>query len=413
MLCLQCLCFAMKANKLRNNNPGVLLFTPWYPNRYDSMFGLFVQRHAEIISVDEPVVVIYIHGTDQNLKSNFEIEVSQKDNLQEIRIYFTKKSNNKGVLSGISSMIRYIRAFFKVWRFYKKNFNLPDIIHVNVLTRSGLQALYLKYIYKIPYVITEHWSRYMPGNNSFRGWIHKQLTKIVVKNARAVSAVSQKLLKSMKDAGLEHSNYKLVYNYVDTHLFKPPKENIKNEVIHFLHVSCFEDKSKNISGIINVIEQLQTMGYDFKMTMVGDGVDFDRVQNLIAEKNLNSVITCTGVLEGQALASYYQQADYQVLFSNYETFGIVVYEGFAAGLPAIATKTADFDYHIDEKKGILVDVKDQQGLFEAMKYCIEKQPEFKTDYLRNYAIQYFSKDAVLQQIKDLYDSALKQGYVNQ
>lgn len=412
MLCLQYLCFAMKSNKLRNNSSRILIFTPWYPNRYDSMFGLFVQRHAEIISVDESVVVIYIHGTDQKLERNFEIEVSGKDNLQEIRIYFSKKSN-KGGLSGISNMIRYLRAFFKVWRFYKGNFKLPDITHVNVLTRAGLQALYLKYIHKIPYVITEHWSRYIPENNSFRGWLHKHLTKIVVKNARVVSAVSQKLMKSMKDAGLEHPNYKLVYNYVDTDLFKPPKENKKNEVIHFLHVSCFEDKSKNISGIINVIEQLKIKGYDFKMTMIGDGIDFEMIQNMISDKELNSVITCTGVLEGQALADYYQQADYQVLFSNYETFGIVIYEGFAAGLPAITTKTADFDHNLDKKKGILVDVKDQQGLFEAMKYCIEEQPEFETDYLRNYAKHYFSKDAVLQQIKDMYDSALKQGYVNQ
>lgn len=389
------------------------MLTPWYPNRYDSMPGLFVQKHAEIISNDSSVGVIYIHGTEVKLNENFEIEVSDNNNLKEIRIYFQKATWRIACLSGFLNFFSYAIAFLKAWNFYKKNYGLPDITHVNILVRAGLQALFLKYIYNIPYVITEHWSRYMRKNKAFRGWIHKRLTKIVVRNAQVMSVVSQKLMEGMKAAGLEHPNYKLVYNYVDTDLFKPPKENKKYEKIHFLHVSCFEDKSKNISGILNVLAQLKNKGFDFQMTMVGDGVDFDMIKDRITEKNLNDVITCTGVLAGERLAKYYQQADYQVLFSNYETFGIVVYEGLAAGLPAITTKTADFEQHIDEKKGILVDVNDQEGLLKAMEYCVKQRPEYQTDHLRSYVLQYFSQDAVLQQIKAMYDIALKKIYVNQ
>lgn len=401
----------MKVTNGHKTTSKILIVTPWYPNMYDKMFGLFVQRHAEIVSTDVHVGVLYIHGTDQNLNEKFKLEVSG-NKILEIRVYFQKKPDEKGIFSNLLNKIRYVSAFLKAWHFYKQNYGLPDIIHVHILTRAGLQALYLKYFYRIPYVITEHWSRYMPENNSYQGWGRKLLTKWVVKNASVLSAVSQKLMESMKAAGLRHSCYKLVYNYVDTDLFKPPKEKQSNKPVHFLHVSCFEDKSKNISGLINVVEQLKNKGYDFQMTMVGNGKDFERIQQIIKEKELNSVITCTGVLEGETLADYYQKADYQVLFSNYETFGIVVYEGFAAGLPAITTRTADFEQHVDKNKGLLVNINDQDDLFKTMENCITQQPKFETDHLRNYVIQYFSKKAVLQQIKDMYNIALKKAYVD-
>ena len=40
--------------------------------------------------------------------------------------------------------------------------NLPDLVHVQVALKAGLIALYLKWKYRIPYVLTEHWSGYYP-----------------------------------------------------------------------------------------------------------------------------------------------------------------------------------------------------------------------------------------------------------
>ena len=55
----------------------ILFMSHWYPNRYDKMFGLFVQKHAEAVSIYCDVAVLYVHA-DENIK-DFEL-IKQKIN---------------------------------------------------------------------------------------------------------------------------------------------------------------------------------------------------------------------------------------------------------------------------------------------------------------------------------------------
>jgi hypothetical protein len=50
---------------------NVLFLSAWYPNRHDSMAGLFVQKHAEAVSMYADVKVLYVHA-DKDVK-HFEI----------------------------------------------------------------------------------------------------------------------------------------------------------------------------------------------------------------------------------------------------------------------------------------------------------------------------------------------------
>src|SRR5574344_186043 len=124
----------------------VVFLARWYPNRYDPMFGLFVQRHAEAVARYDKVSVVYVHA-DENAKCNYEIEQDTENGVNAIRVYF-KKSN------------RLVSAF----RFFvscKKGLRLAgrhDLIHVHVLTRMGVVAWLEKVFHKTPYLIPEHWS---------------------------------------------------------------------------------------------------------------------------------------------------------------------------------------------------------------------------------------------------------------
>ena len=37
----------------------IIFLARWYPHRYDPMFGLFVQRHAEAAALFNDITVIY------------------------------------------------------------------------------------------------------------------------------------------------------------------------------------------------------------------------------------------------------------------------------------------------------------------------------------------------------------------
>jgi hypothetical protein len=92
-----------------------------------------------------------------------------------------------------------------------KKRNKIDLIHVHVLTRLGLLALLLKRSSGIPFLITEHWSRYLSYVGTYKGIFRKYLTRKVVKNASAVTTPTVNLQNAMQAHGLKNSNY--LYHY--------------------------------------------------------------------------------------------------------------------------------------------------------------------------------------------------------
>ena len=41
----------------------IVFLARWYPHRYDPMFGLFVQRHAEAAALFNDITVVYCQQT--------------------------------------------------------------------------------------------------------------------------------------------------------------------------------------------------------------------------------------------------------------------------------------------------------------------------------------------------------------
>nr|WP_316174214.1 MULTISPECIES: glycosyltransferase family 4 protein [unclassified Bradyrhizobium] len=76
-----------------------------------------------------------------------------------------------------------------------------------------------------------------------------------------------------------------------------------------------------------------------------------------------------GVISPTALPSYYAAADVFVLPSMFqETFGLVILEAFAAGIPVIGARSGGVPELVEnERNGLLVDQGDVDGLCRAMR----------------------------------------------
>ena len=137
----------------------IIFLARWYPHRYDPMFGLFVQRHAEAAALFNDITVIYCqeqlalsiehnaHNPQLTANCNYEIVRTLENNVDTIRVYY-KKPKNK-----IQSLLRFYRANMKALKLCKP----ADMIHVHVLTRLGIIAWIQKLLHKTPFIITEHW----------------------------------------------------------------------------------------------------------------------------------------------------------------------------------------------------------------------------------------------------------------
>ena len=224
----------------------ILFLARWYPHRFDPMFGLFVQRHAEAVALTCHVSVVYVHQNQQGANV-LELTQNIEHGVNAIRVYYNKPMT-KGIVSRAVSLYRYFKAVFRGIQKARQIAGQPALIHVHVLTRLGLVALFYQIWHRIPYIITEHWSRYLPGNQGFNGLIYKYLTAWVVRNAGMVTTVTENLATAMQGHGLTNKKYVILPNVVDMQLFKPVENKRLTAVTHIVHVSCFEDQSKNIWG---------------------------------------------------------------------------------------------------------------------------------------------------------------------
>ncbi len=387
---------------VKSNPRHILFLSRWYPNRLDPMPGLFVKKHAEAAALYNDVALVHAFPMDLKNGKHFEIDRKKEDGFDSLVIYY---KSVRCIIPGVADLIKG----WRLMRYSCKGINIlhkegfkTDIIHLNILTRLGLIALWMKIRYGTPYIITEHWSRYLPITNTYHGLLRKAITKIVVRNAAITTVVTHNLRKAMQAHGLK-SNYKIIHNVVDTELFQINEK--KEDTFTFVHVSCFEDRSKNISGMLEAVAALSRQRQDFRIMMIGEGEDLDAMKSKTQVLKLDQIVRFYGLLENKKLSRTMSSGHCLLMFSNYENIPVVINESFACGIPVIATEVGGIPEHVDKQKGILVKAGDKKALSGAMSHMIDHWSDFHPKKLRDYALKKSSMQAVAKNLDQLYTEA--------
>ncbi|KAG1470540.1 hypothetical protein G6F56_002624 [Rhizopus delemar] len=148
---------------------------------------------------------------------------------------------------------------------------------------------------------------------------------------------------------------------VDNTLFSPTKRSKKlrlewignqdKRVILYVGRLSFE---KNIHLVLDAYQQMDHTACH--LVLVGHGPSLHDIQSRCLASHLP--ITFTGYLQGQELAEVYASADIFAFPSQTETFGQVVLEAMASGLPVIGLKAEGVRDLVDhEITGLLLDIK--------------------------------------------------------
>jgi glycosyltransferase involved in cell wall biosynthesis len=226
---------------------------------------------------------------------------------------------------------------------------------------------------------------------------------MVVKNASAVSTVSINLAKAMQNHGLHNRNYMILPNVVDTEAYIPVFDKTSRSKKRFVHISCFEDRSKNITGLLRTISKLSELRSNFECLMIGEGIDLEKMKRFAAQSGLTETqVKFTGLLENEELISAYQDADFMVMFSNYENMPVVISESFSCGLPVVATSVGGIPEYVTPENGRLVSAADEEALLNALIYMLDHYQEFDKKKIRQYAVEIFGKKVVADKLRELY-----------
>lgn len=385
---------------------NVLWLASWYPNKFEPVNGDFIQRHAKAVSPILPIQLFHITQLGKDIESENSIDTNTINNLTETICYFKFNKWGISIIDKIRYNLLYKRKSLECIENYIHKNGKPDIIHVHVPMKAGWIAYSLYKKYNIPYIISEQASYYdddAPDNFNSRSWFFKRTTTRVCKNAKAISNVSSTIARKMENIfGLQ--NIYTIHNIANTNSFYYSPLKTNNEFI-WLHVSTLSEQ-KNVTGIIHAFHNLKNE-HKQKSKLILVGAKIHLHKTLVNTLQLENDIIFIGEVPHNKVASFMQQANAFVLFSNHENFPCVLVEALCCGLPVIASNVGGVAEAINENNGLIVNSKDVNALTKAMAKMINNYNNYNQEEIAFNAKQLYDDSVIANQFINLYNYCLK------
>lgn len=374
----------------------ILHLPSWFPNPQKPLDGNFILRHIAAVAPHTRSIVL------RHTDAAFSDEVSS---MMDESVIFRPV-----VVASKHTKCALLRAYDKAFRAIIREYGKPDVIHLHVALPLGPVAVYLSTRYHVPLVVSEHWSVYQPENRQGLSLSQRLMLRMVYRRVVAVTTVSDNLHNAIVATvpSAARVPYRQVSNVVDTDLFAPNPSRLSDDgKLHILHVSTLENASKNIMGILRVVNALRAHRSDFVLDIIHD-LGNAEVEQYIRENNMSEFVRLLGKKTPSEVAEHIRQSAFMLQFSNYENQPCVLLESFACGKPVLATRVGGIPEIVDPSRGRLVAPKDENALLEQLQYMLDHSRDFDHNAIRDYAVQHFSVRHIGQALYNIYGMVLKQ-----
>lgn len=343
------------------------MFPAWFPSRENPLNAIFTKRHIDVISEKNKVVVVYAEKSNLILANRYQIDIDVTNGYPIYICYFNPSKSKIKILRKLLNYLYKINAFLKAINSTNISIESYDFIHIHVVSYESIIPLFYKMFKDKNYFVSEHATGYLRNKNTFS--LENVFRKIILKNSLGISAVSNSLKNAIENLVPRKENFPIIPNFVDEHKFTIQTKK-KGEKIKFLHVSRLDEKAKNVIGIINAFKGLNNNQIELHIVGGFENQTSD-AENYVNDNNLNENIFFHGVKLGDQILEYYHNCDVLVMFSNYETQGVVILEALFCGKPILATKLPCITEYLNSSNSVLVEPSDVDGLMRNMKMFIE------------------------------------------
>lgn len=383
----------------------ILWLVSWYPNKLSPYNGDFIKRHAEAVSLYEDVQVIYVvRDLTGAITKNTLIEESNKGGFSEKIIYYHSPTTGVSLLDKYWSERKYRKLYKEAIRKYSAQSGNPVLTHVHVGMKSGAIANWLKEDSDIPYVVSEHWSGFFHDADdkiTDQPFYIQSTWKKVIANSSGLSAVSKSLANALK----KHFNLDVVNviaNVVDTGIFHPAGRNI--QTIRFIHISGLEEL-KNVTEIIMAFAIILKSYPSAILDIVGP--ENTLLKQLVQSEELEKSILFHKEVPQHQLVELVQQSTTLILYSKYETFGCVIIEANACGVPVIVSDIPVFHETVTEGvNGLFAAPGNPTALAGKMMEMINNRSSFDNDAIAEITASKYNYETVGKQFSNWYNEIL-------
>ncbi|MEK5333376.1 MULTISPECIES: N-acetyl-alpha-D-glucosaminyl L-malate synthase BshA [unclassified Lysinibacillus] len=301
----------------------------------------------------------------------------------------------------------------------------------DVIKDEGLDVLHVHYA--IPHAVCAVLAREMSGQNiGIVTTLHgtdisvlgqdstlSQAIKYGIDKSDIVTAVSESLKEQTYELIDTVKPIETIYNFVDERVYRPQdagnlKEQfgIQEDEKVIIHVSNFR-KIKNLPHIIDAFMKIRG-NIKAKLLLVGDGPEKHRVMDQVKESPYVKDVLFLGKQEN--LDELYAISDLKLLLSQQESFGLVLLEAMACGVPCIGTTVGGIPEVIDHGvDGYLVELGDTDAVADYAVQLLndeDKLLRFREAAMRAVS-EKFHSSKIVEQYEQLYEKVAEKNHAKQ
>ncbi len=318
-----------------------------------------------------------------------------------------KKLTDSGIrsvsLPSLTRDISFLKEFFVIREMYQLiRKERPGILHLNSSKASGIGAFLGRVCNVDQIVVTIHGAPFREDRKVYAKILIYFFTWLTCVCAHKVITVSKQDEADIGHMFFVRGKVVTIYNGIPVDGSVQKREIARGREVHLVSIGDLT-RNKGYLYALEAIDVLIKKGIHLKYTIEGEGEDRKKIEEYIAIKKLDTVVT----LLGRTLATKDRLHEYDifVLSSVKEGLPYVLLEAGKARLPVVTTITGGIPEIVrHEETGLLVQPKDVEGLSNALERIIldKKYGKSLGQKLHSHIVQNFSYSKMLVETAKVY-----------
>ncbi|AUS86089.1 N-acetyl-alpha-D-glucosaminyl L-malate synthase BshA [Lysinibacillus sp. HST-98] len=246
-----------------------------------------------------------------------------------------------------------------------------------------------------------------------------QAIKYGIDKSDIVTTVSQALKEQTYELIDTVKPIETIYNFVDEREYFPRNSGnlkeqfgIQEDEKVLIHVSNFR-KIKNLPHIVDAFMKIRA-NMKAKLLLVGDGPEKHRVMDQVKGSPYMKDVLFLGKQEN--LAELYAISDLKLLLSQQESFGLVLLEAMACGVPCIGTNVGGIPEVIEHGvDGYIVELGDTEAVAAYATHLLQDEEQllrFREAAIRAVS-EKFHSSKIVEQYENLYEKVAERNHAKQ
>ena len=380
--------------------PHILFITSWFPTDKSSA-GTFVELHLLALQSRGCKCPVLLSGEvtfgnfaarlfNKSAFLNFRKrpDITYIDNLTvhklPLRMYsFPEKQRKENLLRNAEKSIEK----------YIAKHGQPDIIfHHGVFDYCYLTD-HIRRVFNLPVWYMENSPNLSESSFPCANSFDTEKTQIeFAQNADRRFAVTDAYVRRMSQ--LFEVPFEYCPNVITDDFFIEPSAIRKPEdSFQFINVAIL-DKRKNQKLILEAFAKKFKNQTKFKLVIAGDGKLLESLKKQAKDLGISDQCQILGFQSREKVIELLDQSHCFVLSSHSETFGVVIIEAMARGLPAISSRIDGPTEIINDQNGYFFEPDNAEDLAEQMSKMVENYNTFSPKIIIDSVKQRFGPDAV-------------------